>query len=59
MVADALNRKSRGVIATVASWEWQLLEVVGQFGIQYTDQAEGVLGSLVATHSLIRRVNES
>ena len=29
VVADALNRKSRGVLASVASREWQMLEVVG------------------------------
>ena len=30
-----------------------MLEVVGQFGLQYSDQAHGVLGSLVATPSLL------
>ena len=29
MVADALKRKSRGVLASVASREWQMLKVVG------------------------------
>ena len=29
VVADALNRKSRGVLASVASLEWQMLETVG------------------------------
>ena len=29
MVADALNRKSRGVLASVASREWQMLDVIG------------------------------
>ena len=28
-VADALSRKSWGVLASVASWEWQMLETVG------------------------------
>ena len=28
VVADALSRKSRGVLASVASREWQMLEVV-------------------------------
>ena len=32
---------------------------VGQFGLQYSDQAQGVLGSLVATPSLLSRVIES
>ena len=29
VVADSLNQKSRGVLASVASREWQMLEVVG------------------------------
>ena len=39
VVADALNRKSRGVLASVASRERQMLEIVGHFGLQYNDQA--------------------
>ena len=38
VVADALNRKSWGVLASVASQEWQMLEVVGQFRLYYRDQ---------------------
>ena len=37
VVADTLNRKSQGVLANVASREWQMLEIVGQFGLQYSD----------------------
>ena len=29
VVADALKRKSRRVLASVASQEWQMLEIVG------------------------------
>ena len=29
VVADALSRKSRGVLASVASREWQMLKIVG------------------------------
>ena len=29
VVADALNRKSRGALANMASLEWQMLETVG------------------------------
>ena len=32
---------------------------MGQFSLQYYDQAQGVLGSLVATLSLLSRVIES
>ena len=39
VVVDALSQKSRGVLASVASWEWQMLEIVGQFGLRYSDQA--------------------
>ena len=59
VVADALSRKSRGVLTSVASREWQMLETVGQFRLQYNDQAQGALRSLVATPSLLSRVIES
>ena len=29
VVADSLSRKSRGILASVASREWQMLEIVG------------------------------
>ena len=56
VVADALSRKSRGVLASIASREWQMLETVGQFGQQYSEQAQSTLGNLVATPSLLSRV---
>ena len=59
VVADALSRKSRGVLASVVSREWQMLETVGLFGLHYNDQAQGALGSLVPTPSLLSRVIES
>ena len=58
VVANALSRKSRGVLASIASREWQIFETMGQFGLQYIDQAQGNLGSLVATPSLLSRVIE-
>ena len=33
VVTDPLSQKSLGVLASVASREWQMLEVVGQFGL--------------------------
>ena len=36
-----------------------MLETVEQFRLQYSDQAQGVLGSLLATPSLLSRVIES
>ena len=59
VVADALSRKSRGVLASIASREWQMLETVGQFGLQYSEQAQSTLGNLVAMPSLLGRVIES
>ena len=59
VVANALNRKSRGALACIASQEWRMLETVGQFGLQYNKQAQGTLESLVATPSLLSRVIES
>ena len=35
VVVDALNRKSQGVFASVASQEWQILEALGQFELHY------------------------
>ena len=37
VVADVLSLNSHGVLASVASWEWQMLEIVGQFRRQYND----------------------
>ena len=36
-----------------------MLETVGQFRLQYNEHAQGTLGSLVATPSLLSRVIES
>ena len=33
VVANFLSRKSQGVLASVVSWEWQMLEIVEHFGI--------------------------
>ena len=59
VVVDALGRKSWGVLANVDSQEWQMLEAVGQFGLYYSEQTQGILRSLVATLSLLSRVIES
>ena len=59
VVDDALSRKSRGALASIASREWWMLETVGKFGLQYHEQTQGTLGSLVATPSLLSRVIES
>ena len=56
VVADALSRKSRGALAGIASRKWKMFETVGQFGLQYREQAQGTLGNLVSTSSLLSRV---
>ena len=59
LVADALSRKSRGALASIASREWRMLKTVGQFLLQYNEQIRGTMESLVATPSLLSRVIES
>ena len=59
VVADAFSQKSRGVLASVASREWKMLKTVGQIRLQYSDQAQGALVSLVSTPSILSRVIES
>ena len=59
VVADVLSRKSMGVLASAAFREWQMLKTVGQFRLQYTDQTQGALRSVVATPSLLSKVIES
>ena len=39
VVVDALSQKSRGALASIASREWQMLQIVRQFGLQYSEQA--------------------
>ena len=59
VVADELSRKSQGVLASVVSREWKMLETIWQFRLQYNDQAKGTLGNLVAMPSLLSKVIES
>ena len=59
VVVDVLNQKSRGVLASIVSREWQMLETIGQFGLQYSDHTQGDIGSLVAMPSLLSRVIKS
>ena len=37
VVTDALSRKSREALASIASREWRMLETVGQFRLQYNE----------------------
>ena len=59
VVANALSQKSWGALASIASREWQMLDTMGRFGLQYSEQTQGTLGSLVVTPSLLSRVIES
>ena len=56
VVVNALSRKSQGALASIASREWRILQTMEQFGLQSNEQAQGTLGSLVATPSLLSRV---
>ena len=38
VVTDALNQKSLGALPSIASQEWRMLEIVGQFGLHYREQ---------------------
>ena len=58
VVADALSRMSWGALASIASREWWMLKTMGQFELQYNERAQGTLGSLVVTPSLLSRVIE-
>ena len=58
VMVDAHNWKSWGVLTNVASREWQMLKVVGQFWLHYKGQGQGTLGSLVVTPSLLSIVIE-
>ena len=59
VMVDALSRKSRGLLASIASWEWRMLETMGQFRLQYDEKAQGTLGSLMAMPSLLSNVIDS
>ena len=37
VVADTLSRKSQGVLASIDSREWRMLETVGHFRLQYDE----------------------
>ena len=39
VIADALSRKPRGVLASLDSREWQMIKAVGQFELHYKGQA--------------------
>ena len=43
VVADVLSRKSRGVLTSVAAREWQMLNVIRQFGLQVQRSSSGCL----------------
>ena len=59
VVVDALNQKSRRVLASVASQEWKMLKTVERLMLQYRRQAQNTLRSLVATPSLLNKVIKS
>ena len=59
VVVNAFSRKSGGVLPNIASKEWQMFEIMRQFGLQYNKKTQGTLGSLVDTSSLPSKVIDS
>ena len=60
VVADALSRKTRGVVANIVAKEWQMIETFGDFSLQLVEEPERVyLSTLVAKPSLLTRVIKS
>ena len=47
VVADALSQNSQGVLASIVFRVWRMLETVGQFRLQYDQQAQGTLGRVI------------
>ena len=37
VVADVLSRKSQGVLTSIASQEWRIFKIVGQFRLLYNE----------------------
>ena len=59
VVADALSRKPRGIVASILVQEWLMLEAVAEFDIAPTTQGGGVfLGCVSVQPNLISRVIE-
>ena len=59
VVANALDRKSLGALASIASREWRMLETLGSLGYSTTSRHRVRWGSLVVILSLLSRVIES
>ena len=55
VVADALNRKSRGALGIIASREWRMLEIVGQFGLQYLGEFSGYTVSVAGRRDSVHQ----
>ncbi|XP_024020452.1 uncharacterized protein LOC112091328 [Morus notabilis] len=59
VVADALSRKSHGVLASLAFEDWNRLATVGSFDLQYyEDSYKACVFNIVATLTLIQLVKQ-
>ena len=59
VVADALNRKPRGIVASLMVQEWRMLESIAEFDLIPTRQGpETFLGCMSVRPNLISRVIE-
>ncbi|MBM1124176.1 Ty3/Gypsy family RNase HI domain-containing protein, partial [Klebsiella pneumoniae] len=60
VVADALSRKTRCSVASLAIAEWEMMEILNEFGFEFIDsEGQATLFSIVVQPSLISRVIEA
>ncbi|XP_028120777.1 uncharacterized protein LOC114318118 [Camellia sinensis] len=60
VVADALSRKNRGIVASLALREWSMVGTLNEFGVQMEAQDEkAYLGAQIVTPKLLSEILES
>ena len=60
MVADAKSRKNRGIVASLALREWNMVGTLNEFGVQLEVHDERVyLGAQIATPKILSEKLES
>ena len=60
VVADALSRKTTGILASLALEDWKRSEIVGDYDLQYyEDSNQAMVYNLVSTPILIQQVKQN
>ncbi|XP_024178320.1 uncharacterized protein LOC112184284 [Rosa chinensis] len=60
VVAVALSRKTRGIVASLMVQEWLMLDTVSEFDLKPTGEGQGIfLGSITLQPTLISRIIQS